>query len=169
MSGPERVPYVPAYVVEACAGDAVTVIRLGGTVAASRRLALRWLRERARRLADVLDPDPYTEWIPPLALRPVTHTDRDAPAELRAWADNDKAHAEVLRRLADGLPYRFTAYDDACWYRLLVRPVTAPRTVTVPLVGQIGRTGRTCRTGGAVRNSARSRSGRPRPGRLRSA
>ncbi|MFJ9621252.1 hypothetical protein [Streptomyces sp. NPDC101181] len=57
------------YVAECHGGDAARTVRLGRTLAPTRRLALRWLRRQARRFADALDPDPYTPWIPARALQ----------------------------------------------------------------------------------------------------
>ncbi|MFE2291053.1 hypothetical protein [Streptomyces sp. NPDC059452] len=128
------------YVAESSAGDAARSVRLGGVVAPTRRLALRWLRRQARRFADALDPDPYTSWIPARALHPVAdgaHAPvadgahhpvargafHDAPAELRAWADSFREHDYALLRLADGLPYEFVARDALAWYGLVVRPL----------------------------------------------
>ncbi|ARF74532.1 hypothetical protein ACPEIF_14915 [Streptomyces sp. NPDC012600] len=136
MPAPAPAP-VPVrwYVAESSAGDAARSVRLGGIIAPTRRLALRWLRRQARRFADALDPDPYTSWIPPRALHPVaTGTPGgslpvpngaryDAPAELRAWADSFREHDYALLRLADGLPYEFVARDPSGWYGLVVRPL----------------------------------------------
>ncbi|MFD3974846.1 hypothetical protein [Streptomyces cyaneofuscatus] len=112
------------YAAESHAGDAIRSVRLGGTVAPTRRLALRWLRRQARRFADALDPDPYTPWIPACALHPVSSGGpHDAPAELRAWAGSFREQDYALLRLADGLPYEFVARDALTWYGLVVRPV----------------------------------------------
>ncbi|TQK49780.1 hypothetical protein FBY35_0042 [Streptomyces sp. SLBN-118] len=113
------------YVAEVSGGDAVTTIYLGGYIAPSRRLALRWLRGQALRCANALDPDPYAEWIPPQALQPVMHTERNAPAELRFWADDNEHQDHAFQQLATGLPYEFLAHDETCWYALTARPVGA--------------------------------------------
>ncbi|MEW1614103.1 MULTISPECIES: hypothetical protein [unclassified Streptomyces] len=132
------------YAAECRAGDAARSVRLGGVVAPTRRLALRWLRRQARRFADALDPDPYAPWVPAHALHPVAGAPHpvtdiphpvtgarlpaagalpDAPAELRAWADSLREHDYALLRLADGLPYEFVARDALAWYGLVVRPL----------------------------------------------
>lgn len=59
------------YVAESHGGDAARSVRLGGILAPTRRLALRWLRRQAQRFADALDPDPYDPWVPARALYPV--------------------------------------------------------------------------------------------------
>jgi hypothetical protein len=120
------------YLAEVFAGDAVTTVCLGGSVAPSRRLALRWLRGQALRFANALDPDPYTEWIPPQALQPVTHAERNAPAELRFWADDNEHQDQALHQLAAGLAYEFLAHDETCWYAFMARPVLAPVLAPFP-------------------------------------
>ncbi|MGW8450468.1 hypothetical protein ACWGLO_03120 [Streptomyces niveus] len=122
----DRAPYI----AELYAGDAATAVYLGGIATPSRRLALRWLRGQALRFADALDPDPHAEWMPPRVLQRVGHTDRDPAGELRAWANSISDQDQALQRLADGLPYRLVAHDDACWYRLDVRPLALPSGVT---------------------------------------
>ncbi|MEU9008538.1 hypothetical protein AB0D12_01855 [Streptomyces sp. NPDC048479] len=120
------------YVAEVYAGDAVTTVYLGGYVAPFRRLALRWLRGQALRCANALDPDPYAEWLPPQALQPVTHAERNAPAELRAWADNNEHQDDALRQLTAGLAFQFVARDETGWYGLTARPVVVPAPAPVP-------------------------------------
>ncbi|MBQ1106448.1 MULTISPECIES: hypothetical protein [Streptomyces] len=117
------------YVAESHGGDAARSVRLGGILAPTRRLALRWLRRQARRFADALDPDPYALWVPARALHPVPAGGRhDAPAELRSWAASFREHDYALTRLADGLPYEFVARDTASWYGLVMRPLSPSPT-----------------------------------------
>ncbi|WP_274032160.1 hypothetical protein [Streptomyces sp. MMBL 11-1] len=118
------------YVAESHGGDAARSVRLGGFLAPTRRLALRWLRRQARRFADALDPDPYVSWVAAGALYPVAVGGRrDAPAELRSWADSFGEHEYALGRLAEGLPYEFVARDAVAWYGLVMRPLApAART-----------------------------------------
>ncbi|PCG86838.1 hypothetical protein CIB93_06355 [Streptomyces sp. WZ.A104] len=116
------------YVAESHGGDAARSFRLGGIVAPTRRLALRWLRRQARRLADALDPDPYAPWVPARALYPVSGARLDVPAELRSWASSFREHDYALLRLAEGLPYEFVARDDTSWYGLVMRPLAPART-----------------------------------------
>ncbi|MGW7092443.1 hypothetical protein [Streptomyces sp. NPDC054874] len=121
------------YVAESHGGDAARSVRLGGILAPTRRLALRWLRRQAQRFADALDPDPYAPWAPARALYPVPGGRRDAPAELRSWADSLREHDYALGRLADGLPYEFVARDAASWYGLVMRPLSPPSASATPL------------------------------------
>ncbi|WP_103532574.1 hypothetical protein [Streptomyces sp. SM11] len=119
------------YVAESHGGDAARSVRLGGIIAPTRRLALRWLRRQARRFADALDPDPYTPWVPARALYPVAEGGRrDASAEPRSWANSFREHDYALGRLADGLPYEFVARDAAAWYGLVMRPLIPACTPT---------------------------------------
>ncbi|MFI7286681.1 hypothetical protein ACIBRY_08500 [Streptomyces anulatus] len=122
------------YVAESHGGDAARSVRLGGIIAPTRRLALRWLRRQAQRFADALDPDPYAPWVPARALYPVhAGSRRDAPAELRSWTNSFREHDYALARLADGLPYEFVARDAASWYGLVMRPLAvAARTPSPP-------------------------------------
>lgn len=129
-AGPAQVRW---YVAESHGGDAARSVRLGGILAPSRRLALRWLRRQARRFADALDPDPYAPWAPARALYPVPAGARcDAPAELRSWANSFREHDYALGRLADGLPYEFVARDAVAWYGLVMRPLAPARTPVPP-------------------------------------
>ncbi|MEU3652000.1 hypothetical protein AB0E67_03970 [Streptomyces sp. NPDC032161] len=111
---------------EVYAGDARTTFYLGGVLVASPRLALRWLRGQAERLANGLDPDPGTPWISRAALRAAPSSGPDAPAELRAWAADDEHQGEALHRLATGAEFEFIARDGACWYGLTARPLCIP-------------------------------------------
>ncbi|ESP99037.1 hypothetical protein EES44_26800 [Streptomyces sp. ADI96-15] len=120
------------YLAEVYGGDGVRSLCLGGTVAPTRGLALRWLRGQALRFADGLDPDPDSAWAPPGTLWPTPHTVPDAPTQLRFWAANVGLQEAASRRLADGVPYGFLARDASSWYRLYARPVHIPSALTPP-------------------------------------
>ncbi|MEV7903096.1 hypothetical protein [Streptomyces anulatus] len=121
------------YVAESHGGDAARSVRLGGILAPTRRLALRWLRRQARRFADALDPDPYAPWVPARALHPVAAGGRrDVPAELRSWASSFREHDYALTRLAAGLPYEFVARDTVSWYGLVMRPLAPTPASSTP-------------------------------------
>jgi len=111
---------------EVYGGDAGVSVCLGGLDVQSPRRALRWLRRQAHRFADALDPDPSTAWAPPQTLRPVAHTERDAPAELRFWAGDAECQEHAVHRLTQGHPYEFLAHDDTCWYALTAHPLSTP-------------------------------------------
>ncbi|MFB8413949.1 hypothetical protein ACFC63_00340 [Streptomyces albidoflavus] len=114
------------YLAEVHGGAAASSVFLGGIVAPTRRLALRWLRRQAHRLADALDPDPRTSRLPPHALRPAPRTAEHAPSQLRFWAADLDYAEEAVSRLATGYPYRFTAREGPAWYQLTARPLLIP-------------------------------------------
>ncbi|MFF2325812.1 MULTISPECIES: hypothetical protein [unclassified Streptomyces] len=118
---------------EVYAGDERATVCLGGTLVATPRLALRWLRGQAERLANGSDPDPdAAPWIPPSVLRAVPLSVAgapdvlDAPTELRAWAADDRRQDEALQRLVAGAEFEFIARDETCWYGLTARPLLIP-------------------------------------------
>ncbi|SEO22081.1 hypothetical protein SAMN05216267_102068 [Actinacidiphila rubida] len=78
------------------------VIPLGSFAPQNRRLALRWLRNRAQDVTDQLD-EPYA--------RPGRH-----------WLTDMAEHERAMAVLAQGAPYSVTFADDACRYRLTIHP-----------------------------------------------
>jgi hypothetical protein len=80
---------------------------LGTHPAATPRLALRWLRRRARDIANQLDAP---------AARPVRH-----------WISDRAEHERALTILARGETYTFTIFDDATRYALSAHPTGNPR------------------------------------------
>ncbi|MGW8884762.1 hypothetical protein [Streptomyces sp. NPDC055749] len=116
---------------EVYAGDAETTVFLGGLDVRSARRALRFLRGQAHRFADALDPSPFAEWVPPQALQSVTHANRDAPAELRFWAEDDEHRGDAFHQLTTGRPYEFLAHDDTCWFALTAYPLFVPSPLPV--------------------------------------
>ncbi|MET9656697.1 hypothetical protein [Streptomyces sp. NPDC006510] len=114
------------FIAEAYAGDDRTTVYLGRILVATPRLALRWLRGQADRLASGLDPDPDAPWVPRAVLRTVPPCVADAPTELRAWAGDDERQDDALQRLATGAEFEFIARDEVCWYGLTARPLLIP-------------------------------------------
>lgn len=93
----------------------------------SPRLAARWLRAEAHRLARLLSPNPDA-----LFLRdaPLTSAGPDIPRpdlDLRAWADDDRAYEHALRSLATGRAFLFTVTDYDARYSLRVYPLPTRR------------------------------------------
>jgi hypothetical protein len=78
------------------------VVSLGTRAAGTRRLALRWLRDRAQDVTDQLD-EPYA--------RPGRH-----------WSTDMAEHERAMAVLAQGSPYSVTFADDACRSRLTIHP-----------------------------------------------
>ncbi|WP_344324074.1 hypothetical protein [Streptomyces macrosporus] len=126
-AGGER---VRSYRAEAVAVGTVhggrVAVQLGSHEAPSRRLALRWLREQARRIADGLDPDPRAStWVPAGALVPLPELSADVPTELRRWCGDEERQRAASDLLAEGLPFHLAVADHTGSYALSVRPVGA--------------------------------------------
>ncbi|MEU6110563.1 hypothetical protein ABZ853_19440 [Streptomyces albidoflavus] len=117
------------YLAETYGGDDRRTVFLGGTVAPTRRLALRWLRRQAFRLAGGLDPPLDVPWAPTGALRRIPAAALDAPGALRGWAASIEHQDDAGQRLADGEPFVFIVRDTAGWYRLTARPLLVPCSV----------------------------------------
>ncbi|AYN43776.1 hypothetical protein D9753_20370 [Streptomyces dangxiongensis] len=83
--------------------DEVRSIPLGSHDATSPRLALRWLRERARDITDQLDA-PYAQ--------PGLH-----------WLTDEAEHERALAYMTGGTGYQLTLYDESTRYVLLAYPV----------------------------------------------
>jgi hypothetical protein len=99
----------PAYWCEAAAytpQDGRSFL-LGSYPTATGRLALRWLRHRARDIADQLD-------VP--TARPVRH-----------WITNDAEHERALAALAEGRTYTITVFENSTRYTLSARPTGSAR------------------------------------------
>lgn len=95
----------------------------------SPRLAARWLRAEAHKLARLLSPAPGA---PFLRGAPFAAAGPDVPrpdAELRAWADDDGVYEHALRSLATSLPLMFTATDYDARYSLRAYPLSSRRPV----------------------------------------
>ncbi|WP_073718349.1 hypothetical protein [Streptomyces sp. TSRI0281] len=125
-------------------------VLLGRVTVPNRRLALRWLRRQALRLADGhghLQPPDTTPWARARNdVRPVTFHSSDAPESLRAWAADDQRQTDALHHLETGTGTLLT--------------------VTDPAVGlHVTLTGRPARTHGTT---GLQHPTHPRPGRVRS-
>lgn len=103
---------------------------LRGASAGTPRLAVRWLQTQADRLADLMDPQPWSMWVPmspqgTTPLREVEADDRDVPEELRAWSNNHRAHEYAMGALSAGAHFRFVTGDSGTEIVLSARLVTA--------------------------------------------
>lgn len=123
------------YLAETYGGDGRRSVFLGGTVAPTRRLVLRWLRGQALRLAGGLDPSPDVPWAPAGVLRRIPAAALDAPGALRGWATSVAGQEDAAQRLADGEPFGFLVRDAAGWYRLTARPLLVPCSVRSATAG----------------------------------
>ncbi|AMM10765.1 hypothetical protein ACH4MU_07465 [Streptomyces albidoflavus] len=117
------------YLAETYGGDDRRTVFLGGAIAPTRRLVLRWLRDQAFRLAGGLDPAPDVRWAPTGALRRIPAAVLDAPGALRGWAASIEYQDDAGQLLAHGEPFVFTVRDAAGWYRLTAHPLLVPRAV----------------------------------------
>ncbi|WP_328867254.1 hypothetical protein [Streptomyces sp. NBC_00304] len=93
------------YAAEITATTGGRPVSLGRAILPNRRLALRWLRRQARRLADGLgapEPEPSISFRSPAV-----------PDGLRAWAEAPDQQEHAMARLAAGGPDLLTVLDPA--------------------------------------------------------
>lgn len=106
---------------------------LRGASAGTPRLAVRWLQTQADRLADLMDPQPWSMWVPmsrqgAVPLRSVDYDSRDVPEDLRAWSRDDQAHEFAMGALSAGALFRFVCGDSSTELTLSARLVSAAAT-----------------------------------------
>ncbi|GAA1188444.1 hypothetical protein GCM10009654_52520 [Streptomyces hebeiensis] len=106
-------------------GRSVRVV-LGTLKTISPKLALRWLRGQAHRIADRLDPAPGTPWAVGSIVRRVPAGLPDAPDELRRWCDDVDAQRAAWQQLMHGMPVTVNVADHTGRYSLTVWPVKTP-------------------------------------------
>ncbi|MEV7089859.1 hypothetical protein AB0O07_28890 [Streptomyces sp. NPDC093085] len=87
--------------------------------------ALTFLRAQARRIANGLDPQPHSGWIPDGTLTLVAARTPDASTGLRFWCHNPAAQKAARERLAAGGEFVLGAIDDSGLYLLRALPVPA--------------------------------------------
>ncbi|CAM5363577.1 hypothetical protein GCM10010329_84880 [Streptomyces spiroverticillatus] len=92
-------------------------------------LACQWLRDRARWIADRLDPDLPTTAVPLPALYVVAPDVPDAPTALRDWSRDVVRQGNAVIQLDQGQGIRFMARDDTTAYELSAVPVAVPSPV----------------------------------------
>ncbi|WP_340561917.1 hypothetical protein [Streptomyces sp. GSL17-111] len=100
-------------------------IVLGRHRAWTPRLAVRWLRGQAARLADALDPVPGRVPFPAGVLRPVLDGSPDPGGVLRAWLADHALQEEQLASLRSGRRVGVTARDAELLYSLSAQPIPA--------------------------------------------
>ncbi|MFH0243259.1 hypothetical protein ACGRHY_12700 [Streptomyces sp. HK10] len=99
-------------------------IVLGLHLAPTPRLAVRWMREQAERVARALDPDPGAPWLPSACLHPVeAEGGPDPGGVLREWARAEAEQENALGVLREGWPYTVTAQDETAYYFLIAGPL----------------------------------------------
>ncbi|MFF4523465.1 hypothetical protein [Streptomyces bluensis] len=129
-STPAPCPTLSRCEVVALPPDGTPPILLRVYTARSPRLAARWIRQEAHRLAQRLDPDPVAPWVPPTAWVPVG--DASAADYLRAWAANDEWYTATIRRIADRTGVQVTVADQGVRYVLLAAPAPIRRAPQYP-------------------------------------
>ncbi|MEV7869511.1 hypothetical protein AB0P17_26230 [Streptomyces sp. NPDC088124] len=99
--------------------------------------ALTFLRRQARRIADGLDPDPRSKWLPAGTLVPSGTRVPDAPAELRSWCRDPGAQRAARDQLVAGGEFALSAVDHSGHYlfKVLPMPAYAPRPGTPTSTG----------------------------------
>ena len=116
--------------VTAWSGDLTREFALGSYAAKNPRLAVRWLRGQAYRLANALDPEPGVGWAKgdaASALRRLPDSVADSQANpgraLREWALDMTSHEQVMAYLLTGTPYFMTVSDPSAYYMLSSEPM----------------------------------------------
>ncbi|MFD6153266.1 formylmethionine deformylase [Streptomyces sp. NPDC060243] len=112
------------YTVVSRGGDVRKAVLLGRVPVLAHHEAAGWLRSEALRLAVRLDPGPVARWLAPGLVRPVAARWPDAPAALRAWAEDAERQTRVRELLALGCPFTLRCPDvGGTWYELGARPI----------------------------------------------
>lgn len=102
------------YGVDVTVTNGLRSISLGGGTLPNRRLAMRWLRRQASRLANGHGCDvPPGARLPVRDVEPVIFHGTDAPERLRVWIADDVRQDDALTALECGLPARLTVTDPA--------------------------------------------------------
>ncbi|MFD7115715.1 hypothetical protein ACFWAA_01470 [Streptomyces sp. NPDC059922] len=96
---------------------------LGTFSTISPKLALRWLRGEAERIADRLDPDPaHSTWVMAwMRVDPVPTP--DCPTDLRDWISDPREHQAARDQLAEGAPLSVVMSDSGCRFTFIVWPI----------------------------------------------
>ncbi|MCZ2524639.1 hypothetical protein [Streptomyces sp. HB2AG] len=108
-------------------------VLLAGYRARSPRLALRWMRVQARRLAARLAPEPGAPWLrgAPLhaapARGPGSSPSPDPVSVLRTWQEDGDEQARALDEVSAGGLYLLPVPDDDVLYTLSARPLLPVR------------------------------------------
>ncbi|NEA40201.1 formylmethionine deformylase [Streptomyces sp. SID11385] len=113
-----------SFTVASRGGDERKAVLLGRVPVLAHHEAASWLRSEALRLAVRLDPGPVARWLVPGVARPVLVRRPDAPAALRAWAEDVRRQSRVRELLALGCPFTLRCPDvGGSWYELGARPI----------------------------------------------
>lgn len=118
------------YVAEITATAGRRAVSLGEATVANRRLALRWLRRQAFRLAD----GPGAPEPPQTGARnvqPISFRGPAVPNGLRAWAEDPDQQDQAIGLLESGCPDVLTVLDPAAGLLVTLAgwPVRSARAV----------------------------------------
>ncbi|MFE7131426.1 hypothetical protein ACFVIM_11245 [Streptomyces sp. NPDC057638] len=133
MSGPP-VSYLCYVLVEGPVHGSRAVLPyiLDTTRTRSQEDALVWLRQRARWVADRLDPDPaVSPWVTEL-MRMGRVPVPDAPTEIRVWCDDPGEERAARARLEQGVPVSVVVPDGPDRYTLAICPQRARVLLVLP-------------------------------------
>ncbi|MFJ6103515.1 hypothetical protein ACIQHY_21205 [Streptomyces sp. NPDC092359] len=143
-------PTLPGYMAEVYAewpigrGYVNAGTRLSVRQHNSPRLAVRWLRDAARHLADHIDPAPGSLRAigPPRAFRPVPPSGPNTAVHLRSWADSERAATLALEALETRAPFRAAFPEDGFTFVLSIWLCTVsaegpPAEATAQCVGTL--------------------------------
>jgi hypothetical protein len=115
--------------VSAWPGDLSREIYLGGYWATTPRLAVRWLRGQAARLAYALDPQPGEGWAQGEAVQGLIRMPDFLPDgwpdpghALRRWLNDSQRHETVMDGLRIGRPFQLSVHDPSAYFMLSVQP-----------------------------------------------
>ncbi|MEV7424282.1 hypothetical protein [Streptomyces sp. NPDC091212] len=152
--------YVSTVVAEGPVNGTVVRVVLGARRTYTPEGTLQWLRGQAHRIADGLDPDPYTAWAVhsgPVLVPVAAHVPH-APSALRAWGDDHGQQDAARRRLVCGDRLTVSTADGSGRYTLTAVPTAFPDSGAV----RCGATARKPRRWWPFRRTRR-RHTRPRP------
>jgi hypothetical protein len=108
--------------------DQSSRIVLGSYRAPTPRLAVRWMRGQAERVARALDPDSDASWLPSGCAHMVSPGDSNPGRVMREWARSLHEEEEALAMLREGWPYTLATCDETAFYALTAGPLALPTT-----------------------------------------
>ncbi|URN13208.1 hypothetical protein LUW77_21810 [Streptomyces radiopugnans] len=110
--------------------DQSSRIVLGSYRAPTPRLAVRWMRGQAERVARALDPDPGASWLPPGCAHVTSPGTLNPGRVMREWARSPHEEEDALAMLSEGWPYTLAACDETACYALTAGPLALSATTT---------------------------------------
>ena len=108
--------------------DQSSRIVLGRYRAPTPRLAVRWMRGQAERVARALDPDPGASWLTPGCAHVASPGTLNPGRVMREWARSLHEEEEALAALRESQPYTLSACDETACYALTAVPLALSAT-----------------------------------------